>query len=59
MEDQFHEILEELYYAFIGSPNSNFWPDFAPDNPMLGHGLWCFYRGLCVGTKIANMCNGW
>lgn len=56
MEDQFPEIVELLYHALIGPPNPDLWPDFTKDNPMQGHGLWCFYRGLYVGMQLALAC---
>lgn len=57
MENQIPAIVEELYHSLVGSPNPELWPEFSQKNPIQGHGLWAFYRGLSLGLKIANACN--
>jgi len=56
MEEKIPEIVELLYHAVVGAPNPALWPDFTKNDPIQAHGLWCFYRGLYVGTKIADAC---
>lgn len=56
MEHQIPEIVEELYYTFVGEPKPFLWPERLQEKPVLGHGMWAFYRGLQVGFQIAAAC---
>lgn len=56
MDHEFPIIVEELYNAFVGEPQPFLWPERLRDEPIRGHGMWAFYRGLQVGVQIAAAC---
>lgn len=46
-------FMELLYHAWITDPNPEFWPEHLRDDPVLGHGQYCFHEGLSLGLLLA------
>lgn len=51
-------IVEQLYAAMVTSPDPKFWPDYMKHDPVKGHGLWSFYRGVQLGVRLCTVCLG-
>ncbi len=56
METEIPMIIELLYRGMVTGPNPNFWPEEMKDDPVMGHGLWCFYSGLRMGLQLGAAC---
>ena len=35
-------LMDELYYAMIGGPHPDRWPEYLAENPVQAHGMHCF-----------------
>lgn len=46
-------LMDELYYALIGGPRPELWPEYLEDNPVQAHGMYCFREGLRLGLRLA------
>lgn len=56
MDGEIPKIVELLYLGLIPGPNPQFWPERLRDDPVKGHSLWTFYRGLEIGFQLAAAC---
>ena len=45
--------MEHLYDYWIGPPEPERWPEYLQDQPLRGHGLYCFQEGLRLGLLLA------
>ena len=46
-------LMEELYYALIGGPTPELWPEYLEQDPVQAHGLYCFREGVRLGLRLA------
>ena len=49
-------IVELIYRAMVPGPNPDFWPEGLKDDPLTGHSMWTFYRGLQLGIQLILEC---
>ena len=49
-------VVELLYHYWVAPAAPNMWPEHLQNNPVLGHGLYSFYRGLCLGIQLMIAC---
>ncbi|NBI65349.1 hypothetical protein D1646_00705 [Pseudoflavonifractor sp. 60] len=54
MNIEIPKIIELLYYAMVTGPNPGFWPEHLKKDPVMGHGLWCFYSGISMGLQLGS-----
>ena len=46
-------LMDELYYAMIGGPHPDQWPEYLENNPVQAHGMNCFREGIRLGLLLA------
>ena len=46
-------LMDELYYAMIGGPHPDRWPEYLAENPVQAHGMHCFREGVRLGLLLA------
>ena len=58
MDNAYHipDIMEELFHAWIPSPDSHQWPEHLREDPVRGYGLFCFAQGLALGLRLDQAC---
>lgn len=56
MESEIPLVVELLYRGMVPGPDPRFWPDEMKNDPVTGHGLWSFYRGLTMGLQLGAAC---
>ncbi len=46
-------LMDELYFALIGGPHRDQWPEYLEDSPVQAHGMYCFREGVRLGLLLA------
>lgn len=48
------QYFEELFLAMVPQePNPKLWPEYLRDDPIRGHGMFCFSSGFQLGLMLA------
>lgn len=53
---EIHEVIEQLYQAWIPAPDPCQWPEHLREDPVRGYGLYCFHQGLALGLQLEEAC---
>lgn len=56
MDIEIPVIIEVLYLGLYPGPDPTQWPEHLRDDPLRGHGLLSFYRGLKLGIRLIVAC---
>ena len=52
------QIMDYLYDYWIGQPDPAKWPEYLQENPVCGHGRYCFRQGIMLGLLLFADCAG-